>query len=49
MTSHRYTAELAADIEARWQERWADDGTFDAPNPVGDLAGETAVSESTTT
>lgn len=47
MTSHRYTAALAAEIEARWQERWADDGTFDAPNPVGDLAGETAVSEST--
>ncbi len=47
MTSHRYTAELAAEIEARWQERWADDGTFDAPNPVGDLAGETTVSEST--
>lgn len=47
MTSHRYTAELAAEIEARWQERWADDGTFDAPNPVGDLAGETTVLEST--
>jgi leucyl-tRNA synthetase len=47
VTSHRYTAELAAEIEARWQERWADDGTFDAPNPVGDLAGETTVSEST--
>ncbi|NLU84513.1 leucine--tRNA ligase [Rhodococcus sp. HNM0569] len=37
---HRYTAELAGRIEQRWQERWAADGTFDAPNPVGPLAGD---------
>ncbi|WP_068104449.1 MULTISPECIES: leucine--tRNA ligase [Nocardiaceae] len=35
---HRYTADLAGSIEARWQKRWADEGTFAAPNPVGDLA-----------
>ena len=34
----RYRAELAADIEARWQDRWENEGTFFAPNPVGDLA-----------
>ena len=36
----RYTAELASDIEARWQDRWENEGTFHAPNPVGDLAEE---------
>jgi leucyl-tRNA synthetase len=35
---HRYTARLAADVEARWQDRWEDEGTFHAPNPIGDLA-----------
>ncbi|MFL6090478.1 MAG: leucine--tRNA ligase [Aeromicrobium sp.] len=35
---YRYTAALAAGIEARWQDRWDDEGTFHAPNPVGDLA-----------
>ncbi len=34
----RYTATLAAEIEARWQDRWAADGTFEAPNPAGPLA-----------
>ncbi len=34
----RYNAVLANEIEARWQERWAAQGTFDAPNPVGPLA-----------
>ena len=34
----RYTADLASDIEARWQDRWDDEGTFHAPNPTGDLA-----------
>ena len=34
----RYTASLAADIEARWQDRWEADGTFNAPNPTGPLA-----------
>ena len=35
---HRYTAALAGQIEARWQERWESGGTFRAPNPVGPLA-----------
>ncbi|MFM7535517.1 MAG: leucine--tRNA ligase [Acidimicrobiales bacterium] len=35
---YRYSAALAADIEARWQERWAAEGTFEAPNPTGPLA-----------
>ncbi len=35
---HRYTATLADDIERRWQDRWEAEGTFWAPNPVGDLA-----------
>ena len=34
----RYTGELAQGIEARWQGRWADQGTFNTPNPVGPLA-----------
>ncbi|CAN5868134.1 hypothetical protein BH11PLA1_BH11PLA1_14980 [soil metagenome] len=29
----RYTAALAQGIEARWQERWAREKTFAAPNP----------------
>ncbi|QDY76688.1 leucine--tRNA ligase [Streptomyces qinzhouensis] len=40
---HRYTAALAADIEARWQDAWEAEGTYEAPNPVGDLAGDPAV------
>ncbi|MFT2014791.1 leucine--tRNA ligase [Streptomyces sp. 796.1] len=39
---HRYTAALAADIEARWQDFWDADGTYEAPNPTGDLAGDPA-------
>ncbi len=35
---HRYTASLAAQIEARWQNRWEAEGTFDAANPSGPLA-----------
>ncbi|WP_420121639.1 leucine--tRNA ligase [Nakamurella sp.] len=34
----RYTAALANEIEARWQDRWEADGTFEAPNPSGPLA-----------
>lgn len=30
---------MAAEIEQRWQDRWDAEGTFEAPNPVGDLAG----------
>ncbi|MFI6723369.1 leucine--tRNA ligase [Streptomyces atratus] len=36
---HRYTAAMAADIEARWQDFWDAEGTYEAPNPTGDLAG----------
>lgn len=34
----RYTAQLAQKIEAEWQRYWAEHGTFNAPNPVGNLA-----------
>ena len=36
--AHRYTGALAQHIEARWQDRWEADGTFEAPNPAGPLA-----------
>ena len=35
---HRYTAAVAGRIEQSWQDRWAAEGTFAAPNPVGDLS-----------
>ena len=35
---YRYNAALAAEIEARWQDRWEAEGTFNAPNPTGPLA-----------
>jgi leucyl-tRNA synthetase len=34
----RYTAAMANEIEARWQDFWAEQGTFYAPNPTGSLA-----------
>ncbi|GAB2924113.1 MULTISPECIES: leucine--tRNA ligase [unclassified Streptomyces] len=37
---HRYTAAMAADIEARWQDFWDAEGTYEAPNPTGGLAGD---------
>ncbi|MEE3851945.1 leucine--tRNA ligase [Gordonia sp. LSe1-13] len=37
---HRYTAELAGEIETRWQRNWADQHAYEAPNPVGPLAGD---------
>lgn len=40
--TYRYTAEMAGDIEQKWQERWEELGTFHADNPVGDLAGPLA-------
>ena len=46
--AHRYSPELAATIEKTWQKFWIDNGTFNAPNPVGDLAptgGETLPEE----
>ena len=36
--SYRYTAKLAGEIEAHWQDRWETEGTFHAPNPVGPWA-----------
>ena len=36
---HRYTAAVADEIELRWQQRWDEDGTFYADNPVGELRG----------
>ncbi|OZC79494.1 leucine--tRNA ligase [Rhodococcus sp. 06-462-5] len=37
---YRYTAELAGRLEEQWQDLWETQGTFDAPNPVGTLAGD---------
>jgi leucyl-tRNA synthetase len=34
----RYGAGLANQIELRWQERWAAEGTYHTPNPTGALA-----------
>jgi len=33
-----YNAQRAGEIESRWQRRWADQGTFESPNPVGPLS-----------
>ena len=30
---YRYRAALAAEVEARWQDRWDADHTYEAPNP----------------
>jgi leucyl-tRNA synthetase len=35
---HRYDADLADEIETRWQARWRADGTYHAPNPEGLLS-----------
>ena len=40
--AQRYTAELAGQIETKWQDRWEELGTFYADNPTGDLAGPLA-------
>ncbi|MFL6217113.1 MAG: leucine--tRNA ligase [Actinomycetes bacterium] len=37
--SWRYTAELAGELESRWQRRWAERGTFVVPNPAPAAAG----------
>jgi leucyl-tRNA synthetase len=34
---YRYSARLAGEIEAKWQDRWEADRTFWAPNPEGPL------------
>ncbi|MDO5455189.1 MAG: leucine--tRNA ligase, partial [Corynebacterium sp.] len=36
--AHRYNAAKANEIETTWQRYWDDQDTFNAPNPVGDLA-----------
>ena len=36
--AQRYGAALANEIEARWQARWAKDGTYHTPNPEGPLS-----------
>jgi len=36
-TPFRYTAALADELERRWQDRWAERGTFFTPNPDGEL------------
>ena len=41
--SQRYTAELAGQIERRWQDAWEEAGTFEAPNPSGPWADEQGV------
>jgi len=35
---YRYTARMAGEIEAFWQDRWEKEGTFEAPNPAGPMA-----------
>ena len=42
---YRYNAELAGQIERKWQEIWKERGSFDADNPVGKLAGPKAERE----
>ncbi len=36
--AHRYTAATAAEIEPRWQQRWASENIFAVPNPAGSLS-----------
>src|SRR3984885_15101494 len=35
---YRYAAGLAGQIESKWQRAWAERGTFEVPNPVGELS-----------
>ncbi|WP_295698295.1 leucine--tRNA ligase [Lapillicoccus sp.] len=37
-TPFRYTAAMAQQIEVAWQDRWEEEGTFEAPNPAGPWA-----------
>ncbi len=41
----RYTAQLAREIEAFWQDRWEKEGTFEAPNPAGPMADPEKIGE----
>lgn len=38
----RYNAKMAGELEAKWQKIWAEQGSFYADNPVGNLAGAQA-------
>ena len=40
---YRYNARLASQIEAKWQDRWESQRTFEAPNPAGPLAEPTKI------
>lgn len=44
--TYRYTAKMAGEIEEKWQKYWSEQGTFNADNPVGSLAGPLAEKES---
>jgi len=46
-TPHRYTAELAGQIEIAWQDRWEEEHLFRAPNPAGPWADPEAVAKHT--
>lgn len=39
----RYSAALAEQIETKWQQIWAAQGTFEMPNPTGDLSDGSAM------
>jgi leucyl-tRNA synthetase len=41
----RYNAALAQQIELRWQDRWEQEHTFEAPNPAGPLADPEALGD----
>lgn len=42
---YRYTAEMAGDLEAKWQRIWDETGAFNADNPSGSLSGDLAKHE----
>ena len=45
LTPFRYTAELATQIETKWQDAWDTNGTFNSPNPAGPLADASALKD----
>ncbi len=45
MFAYRYTVEKANEIEKYWQDKWENDGTYNADNPVGNLKGSKAEKE----
>lgn len=42
---YRYTAEMAGNLETKWQRIWDETGAFNADNPSGSLAGDLAKHE----